>query len=349
MAGESLVSAIIPTYNRLGTICAAIDSVLAQTYSPIEIIVVDDGSTDDTIVRLSPYKDKIRIFRQENAGVSAARNAGVRVSQGPILSFLDSDDTWLPKKIERQVALLEAAGTSVACCISNAALHFNNGKVRTSFDSAGLHPPHVEGVWLNPAEVLATRFLMVNQGLVVRREEFDRAGGFQSNLKVLEDYDLALKLSLRGPWVFTSEPLTVWKQGEDSLSHVLKHSPVFREAWCRILDGAVANMSASSDYATACNLAVSAVRSARREIAAYRLCQSKRWLPKTTGRAYLESRMLFARVFRHSPWYPTMKTSTLAEYRSSGQLSENEQTTESSNRGTSHKPFARSSSPEGHS
>jgi len=112
-----LVSAIIPTYNRAHVICDAVESILAQTYREIEVIVVDDGSKDDTLPRLKQYGDRIRVVSQANAGPAAARNRGIAVAQGELIAFLDSDDLWLSTKIERQVALLQRAGESVPCCL----------------------------------------------------------------------------------------------------------------------------------------------------------------------------------------------------------------------------------------
>ena len=312
LKGRDLLSAIVPTYNRSRAVCSAIDSILSQTYSPIEIIVVDDGSTDDTETVLRSYGSRIRVIRQQNAGASAARNAGVRASQGAIVAFLDSDDIWLPRKIEKQVAALRAAGMS-ACCVSNMALYFNDGRTGTSFESAELYPLHSEGSWVNPAEVLATRFLMFNQCVAIRREAFDCVGGFDESLKVMEDYDLALKLSLQGPWAFVSEPLVVWKQSEDSLSHVFKHSVIFREAWCRVLETAAAEMPTSSSYARARNLVVRASRNAKRQCAARELSVSEGWRQRMAGKAYLGLDRLSGTVFRYSPWYPKMKTSSLVE------------------------------------
>lgn len=101
-------SVIVSTYNRAHYICEAIDSVLAQNYQNIEIIVVDDGSTDETRAVLRGYGDKIRYFYQENQGLPAARNFGIEKSSGKYLAFLDDDDIWFPEFLENQVAYLEA-------------------------------------------------------------------------------------------------------------------------------------------------------------------------------------------------------------------------------------------------
>ena len=101
---KGLVSVVIPNYNYARFLPEAIDSVLAQTYGQIEIIVVDDGSTDDSREILDGYGDRVTVIFQQNAGVSAARNNGVSRSRGEYLAFLDADDAWLPAKIERQIA-----------------------------------------------------------------------------------------------------------------------------------------------------------------------------------------------------------------------------------------------------
>lgn len=103
-----LVSVVIPTYNRAALLCEAVDSVLQQTYRNIEIIVIDDGSTDDTAAAMQGYGDRVRYSRRANAGVNAARNLGIKQSRGEFLALLDSDDLWAPYKIELQVELLQS-------------------------------------------------------------------------------------------------------------------------------------------------------------------------------------------------------------------------------------------------
>jgi glycosyltransferase involved in cell wall biosynthesis len=98
------VSIVIPTYNRAWTLAEAIDSVLGQTFASFEIIVVDDGSTDGTARLLQRYGSAVRVLRQINQGVSAARNAGIRSARGELIALLDSDDLWRPEKLARQVA-----------------------------------------------------------------------------------------------------------------------------------------------------------------------------------------------------------------------------------------------------
>ena len=202
-----MVSVVIPTYNRIATIGPAVESVLAQTYSDIEIIIADDGSTDGTCESLASYGERVRIVKQPNRGPSAARNLGVRAASGDILAFLDSDDLWLPEKIERQVAVLEAGGNGVPCCICNAMLESEPGKFTTSFDVAGIKCDKESGFIVNMPQLLATRFLLFNQVVAVRRQVFERIGGFNEDLWLLEDHELALRLSIEGKWGFVRTPL----------------------------------------------------------------------------------------------------------------------------------------------
>ena len=112
------VSVIIPTYNRAEYVTHAIDSVLAQTYTDYEIIVVDDGSADNTKDVLLPYMDRIRYIYQENAGLSAARNTGIKAAKGDWIAFLDSDDEWLPGKLAVQMRAVERHPQLVAHLIN---------------------------------------------------------------------------------------------------------------------------------------------------------------------------------------------------------------------------------------
>lgn len=316
MSDTPLVTVIIPTYNRAELVNAAVESALAQSYLRREIIVVDDGSTDDTQARLRTFGGRIRVIYQRNAGPSAARNAGVEASSGEMVAFLDSDDRWLPHKLARQIEVLEAAGKEVECCIANMTLCFNDGRRGTSFVSAEIGSQHSAGIWLNPAEVLATRFLMFNQAAVIRRAAFQQLGGFDERLRVLEDYDLALRLAVRGPWAFVSEPLVEWKQSQDSLSHILKQSSVTHESWGRILEDFVEKIPTSQAFEKVRNLSRAASNQSKRELRARRLSDSGVFWKRAAGNTYLQIQRACTIAKRHSPWYPRMETASLGECRS---------------------------------
>jgi glycosyltransferase involved in cell wall biosynthesis len=213
-----LVSIVIPTFNRAATIVRAVESVLQQTYRPLELIVVDDGSTDGTSEVLKAYGNAIVYVRQDNAGPAAARNRGIRESQGDMVAFLDSDDVWLAAKLERQVAVLERAGPDAPCCLCDTLLRTPDGREQSSFAIAWLRMREPEGLWLNPAAVLATRFVLFCQAVLVRRRFLLDCKGFDEQLWFMEDHDLALRLALRGPWAFVREPLAVWCGANDDLN-----------------------------------------------------------------------------------------------------------------------------------
>src|SRR5262245_12720800 len=101
---ESLISCIVPVYNGERYLAETLDSILAQTYRPLEIIIADDGSTDGTAEVVASYGDKVRYLRQDNAGASAARNVGLGAARGEFVAFLDADDLWDSKKLARQMA-----------------------------------------------------------------------------------------------------------------------------------------------------------------------------------------------------------------------------------------------------
>src|SRR5579863_6506617 len=201
MPDQPLVSVIIPTYNRVALVGETIENVFQQTYKNIEVIVVDDGSTDDTGAKLASYGNRIRWATQKNAGPAAARNRGIGMAAGEIVSFHDSDDAWHSSKIARQVSLLERAGPAAVCCVCNSIVQLPNCEVN-AFDHAPVNFPIEEGIWLNVPEVLVTRFFLFNQVVAVRREVLLRIGGFDESLRLMEDLQLALRLSLEGPWTF---------------------------------------------------------------------------------------------------------------------------------------------------
>lgn len=184
------VSAVIPTYNRRRSIERAVDSVLAQTQPPDEVIVVDDGSTDGTAELLvARYGDRVRVLRQRNAGVSAARNHGAREARGDYIAFLDSDDIWLPHRLERQLALAAASGAGLVVCnvrrVNSAGQEVNVFDRRQQFPRDGRVLEHA---LLNPA--------LAPPSVLVRREAFVAVGGFDESLTTAEDIDLMLKLAL---------------------------------------------------------------------------------------------------------------------------------------------------------
>lgn len=233
-----LVSVIIPTFNRADTVRRSIDSALDQTYRPLEVIVVDDGSADATRDVLSGYGDRIRPIYQANGGPSVARNTGVSAARGEFIAFLDSDDTWKPAKIERQVSLMLAGGKRVPCCICNAAIINGDVTVSTTFEVSDVTCGLPEGYWINPAPILATRFILFNQVVMIRREVFETVGRFKPEMRLLEDYDLAFRLAQLGPWAFIEEPMVEKYNDTDGIGVLAMIDPlVHSRAWQDVLVG----------------------------------------------------------------------------------------------------------------
>ena len=204
------ISALIPTYNRREHTCRAIDSVLAQTLSVDEIIVVDDGSTDGTADEVcSRYGSRVAVIRQENAGVSAARNCAIRAARGEWLAFLDSDDVWLPEKLALQFDAIAKLGSSeFGACFTDCAFCGNESMRLSAFAAAGLESPLMFGALDDPAKyVLARQPVMFVQNLVVRRSLIEELGGFDEAMVVSEDTDLLFRLTLKTKICFVAETL----------------------------------------------------------------------------------------------------------------------------------------------
>ena len=211
MAGTPRVSVIIPTYNRAAWVGEAVASVLGQTYRDFELLVVDDGSTDATLEALAPFFPQIKLLRRrERRGVSAARNLGAQAARGEWLAFLDSDDLWLPEKLARQTAFLEASPDLLLCQTEE--VWMRHGK--------RVNPPqtHVkEGgdIFLRSLE----RCLVSPSAVMVKRRLLLEMGGFDETLPAGEDYDLWLRLCWRYPVGLLPEPLVIKRGGHaDQLS-----------------------------------------------------------------------------------------------------------------------------------
>jgi glycosyltransferase involved in cell wall biosynthesis len=310
-----LVTTIIPTYNRAALVCEAIESVRRQTYPNLEIVVVDDGSSDGTASALAAYGDAIRVIKQNNSGPSAARNRGIAAAKGVFVAFLDSDDVWHPSKLARQIDLLQRAGPSVHCCLSNALVERPGGiSGTTTFEHAGLVPACQEGIWSNVTEILSTRFVMFTQMVAIRRAALERVGGFDEGLWFMEDYDLALRLSLEGPWAFIAEPLVTYRQeSPDSLAAAgcadrLRLIESSLQARRNLYD----RVSARGGQAHLTRLSRRALRAFERERFGIRLSARPERLKSIIGRGVLGVNRLQRALHRRSPWYPAMRVTSLA-------------------------------------
>jgi glycosyltransferase involved in cell wall biosynthesis len=208
------ISVVIPTYNRDFSIRSAIDSVLNQTYPPFEVIVVDDGSTDETSSIVKFYGQRVRLISQRNSGVSAARNSGILAAQGNWIGFLDSDDEWLADKLQKQIVAI-SKDTTIVACVANALIITPNKEIIDFFSLKGasygtnkfqlLERPLVEIICNQP-------FV---QSMLARRSALIRANLFDTGMSIHEDGDLMCRLALQGPFIFMQEPVVrVCRKGD---------------------------------------------------------------------------------------------------------------------------------------
>ncbi|PIE68937.1 MAG: glycosyl transferase [Deltaproteobacteria bacterium] len=214
------ISVIIPTYNRCGHVGKAIHSVLQQTWKDLELLLVDDGSCDATLTRVKQIQDaRLRIFTQENKGVSAARNLGIAHAKGDYIALLDSDDHWLPPKLERQLSFMLQGGFHIS---QTQEIWIRRGKrVNPKQDHSKL-----AGWFFGPS---LARCLISPSCVMFTRRLWDNLGPFNEALPACEDYDLWLKVGLCYPVGLVPEPLVVKTGGRaDQLSQKIIGLDLYR-------------------------------------------------------------------------------------------------------------------------
>jgi glycosyltransferase involved in cell wall biosynthesis len=216
------VSVIIPTYNRARFVTNAIDSVLAQTYSDYEIIVVDDGSTDNTREVLQPYMKDIRYIYQNNAGVSAARNAGIHTARGTWVAFLDSDDEWLPNKLDMQMSALGENKNLVAHTVNVRFTRSGDGE-STSFRRSRFPLQQVAGILEKPLVwQLKHSALAMPPSFICRKAAAETAGMFDESLSIGEDYDFMCRVALEGSWGYCWDELVLVHRRNEEIINLSK-------------------------------------------------------------------------------------------------------------------------------
>jgi len=206
MNQSSTVSVIIPNYNYGRFIAESIQSVLAQTYPIHEIIVVDDGSTDDSIEIIRQFGNKARLITQQNQGVGAARNIGVENSSGEFIAFLDADDIWLPTKIEEQLKIFTDKEVGLVSC---GAREFNSQNGETI---EILLPDKTE--WSAESILLRRHSINVSgNSIVVRRQTFEKVGGFDNRKQMhpAEDWEFCYRAALAGKVASVSKVLVNYR------------------------------------------------------------------------------------------------------------------------------------------
>ena len=216
------VSVVIPTFNSAPLVVEAVESVLAQTRPADEVIVVDDGSTDDTAARVKAFGDRVKYVHQPNARVAAARNTGLAHATGDIVAFLDADDAWHPRKLERQLAVL-AARPDIGLLATGL----------TPWPGAFAAP--AGDPMTNTAALPLDRMLLTNRiatsSVVVRKTVLDRIGAFDTELFGPEDYDLWLRAGQVSAAGVLTEPLTGYRDTPGSLG---KQADTMRRGLVRI-------------------------------------------------------------------------------------------------------------------
>ena len=239
-----LVSVVIPAYDRATTIVAAIESVLRQTWTDFELLVVDDGSTDGTAAAAATVADpRLRVVRlAANRGAAGARNAGAAQARGRWVAFQDSDDEWLPEKLARQLARLAARpeavaaycglltvgaldaeappGTTTGTTAATAGTRARR-RTRTAAGRTRIHytpPPRVHLVEGRIQPTLLRQNVMSTQTVVVRRDVFLALGGFDESLPAMEDWEFAIRLTGAGEIAFVDAPLVHQRFSPNSLT-----------------------------------------------------------------------------------------------------------------------------------
>ncbi|MGD0781137.1 MAG: glycosyltransferase family 2 protein [Dehalococcoidales bacterium] len=218
----SLVSAIIPTYNSAHLLTRALESTIGQTYQNVEIIVVDDGSTDNTEDIVRNYGKRVKYRRLPHAGLPAVpRNAGLQLAQGEYIAFLDADDAWQPEKLEKQV--------EVICSDKNIGLVCTN-TLRESKSRSRPYFPAGTIARRNSFSFLLRENFIITSSVLTRHEILSQQKGFCEDIlfKAIEDYDLWLRIALNHDIYFIDELLTIY---HDAPSESLRSSQNMTQYW----------------------------------------------------------------------------------------------------------------------
>jgi glycosyltransferase involved in cell wall biosynthesis len=222
------VSVIIPTYNRAFIVKQSVDSVLQQTFGDYEIIVVDDGSTDNTGDVLKPYGDKIHYDYKKNGGISSARNRGLEIAAGDYIAFLDSDDFWKPEKLEKQMAFFREHpeyGMVATRCLTNT--------VDRNFTTVSINKRRRYGKSGWVYKNLFYRNFIRTSSVVVKKECFEQLGVFDESLPRCEEIDMWLRIAKKYQIGFINDILTVYTRRP---IEIRMDSVKGRKNWIRVLE-----------------------------------------------------------------------------------------------------------------
>jgi glycosyltransferase involved in cell wall biosynthesis len=214
MKTHKLVSVVIPAYNQGQFIRASVSSALEQTYEPTEVIVVDDGSTDDTRHQLEPLFNRITYILQPNAGPSAARNAGIRQARGAWVALLDADDLWHPRKLETQLAAIKGQ--------ENVAL------LGSPFSAAlpDVLAPAPNVCTLTMPDLLVSMRISPSSA-IIRRRSFEAAGFFDESLRFAEDRDMWLRIAAKSACVLVESPCWSYRRHTSQVTRTAQAQRMF--------------------------------------------------------------------------------------------------------------------------
>jgi glycosyltransferase involved in cell wall biosynthesis len=215
------VSVIIPTFNRAKRVCRAVSSVLDQTYSDFKVIVIDDASTDGTIESLKEFGNRIEVIRHsENKGVSAARNSGIKKAEGKYIALLDSDDYWMPEKLQVQIDFFKNNPDALICQAGE--IWIRNG---TRVNPAKKHLKPSGDIFIPSLKLC----LVSPSAVIFNKSLLDEVGLFDEEFPVCEDYDLWLRISYKYPVYLIERGLLVKEGGApDQLSSSMPGMDRFR-------------------------------------------------------------------------------------------------------------------------
>ena len=222
------ISVIIPSYNRATTLGRAARSVLSQDFRDLELIIVDDGSSDGTTEVLAGLEDaRVRVIAHEtNRGVGAARNTGIGAARGEIVAFQDSDDEWLQGKLSVQVRTMEAAGEGCVLVYCTKIVYGRDEKYRRGQRRVVCVPgPETTELSGDLREVLWRQNVISTQTMLIRTDALRHVGGFDTRLYNSEEWDLAIRLSEVGRFAFVDEPLVCTYIQKDSISTLSRKAP----------------------------------------------------------------------------------------------------------------------------
>jgi hypothetical protein len=267
-----LVSVIMPVHNRAAWVARAVTSALEQTYSPLEVIVVDDGSTDGTRRELDRFGDRLTVVSQPQAGAYAARNGGLRAARGEFIAFLDSDDRWLPHRLARQLPLMDRSEVAL---VFGDAVHVHAAPAaptpgpgpRTGRTCFGVTRPHRGRV----AAALAWGNFIPTSTVLVRRRALDEAGAFSLERPLSVDYLTWFRIATRHELDFVVEPVAEYTVHEGGISYDLGRSlearlSLFSAESARATDPSVRAILRRMRFNLSMHLALAAARGKTRHV-----------------------------------------------------------------------------------